>query len=256
MIALIDADILLYRFAFKHQEELFDEYIPGDIEDAIADIELFLMDIKHATKAEDYLLCFSSAKNFRKTLVPSYKEFRKKSKKPALLASLRARLLTAFPSLVWENIEADDVMGILATREPDKYVICSIDKDLNQIPGKHFNWKDLTALYTPPVYEVDEETAWQYFYKQVLAGDPADGYSGVPGIGPKKAERILAGLSVNEMWDAVVKTYTEHGLTEEDALNTARLAFILRDGYYDEENGEVTLWEPYSIKKGGETCER
>ena len=244
MKLLIDADIILYRIAFRHQTEMFGEYIPGNLEDALADVDLLLMDIQEATGVEDYVFCFSSFHNFRKDLIQSYKAFRKKYKKPALLAPLRAKMVANYPTLIWENIEADDVMGILATREPGKYVICSTDKDLKQIPGLHFNWRYLEQGINTGVFEVSEEEGWRYFYRQILSGDPADGYKGVPGIGPKKAEKLIKDAPLDELWDIVVETYKAHDLTYEDALNTARLAFILRDGYYNKETGEVKLWEP------------
>ena len=58
--------------------------------------------------------------------------------------------------------------------------------------------------------EISEADADRYFLTQVLTGDTADGYKGVPGIGPKKAEAILG---PRPDWAAVEKAYIDAGLT-------------------------------------------
>jgi hypothetical protein len=47
------------------------------------------------------------------------------------------------PTAMWEEIEADDVLGIMSTMEPGKWVICTIDKDLKQIEGWQYNWNKM-----------------------------------------------------------------------------------------------------------------
>ena len=74
----------------------------------------------------------------------------------------------------------------LEKKENKDCIIASIDKDFGTIPGSHFNWsKDIG------VTSVDEKEADYNFYLQVLTGDATDGYAGCPGIGPKRAERLL-----------------------------------------------------------------
>ena len=77
---------------------------------------------------------------------------------------------------------------------------------------------------------------------QTLAGDANDGYFGVTRVGLKTAEKILNKDGVE--WQTVVNTYEKAGITEEDALLNARMAFILRDGYYNKETKEIKLWTP------------
>ena len=76
---------------------------------------------------------------------------------------------------------------------------------------------------------------------QAMAGDNTDGYSGVPGIGVKKAKKIFAEKGYT--WKAVVETFEEKEMTEEDALVNARLARILTTDDYDHEK-ENQLWQP------------
>ena len=141
-----------------------------------------------------------------------------------------------------KELEADDAMGIYATQHPGN-IIVSPDKDMKQIPGKLYNLED-TITITPK-----EGAKWHLI--QTLAGDQTDGYSGVPGIGVKRAETLFNKEGYS--WSTVVKAFTDKGLTEEDALLNARLARILTIEDYDTEQQEPKLWTPeatYTIDDG------
>ena len=129
------------------------------------------------------------------------------------------------------ELEADDAMGIYATHEPGN-IIVSPDKDMRQIPGKLFNMDELV--------EITEEEGRQWHLIQTLAGDQTDGYSGVPGIGIKRAVALFC----EYCWDTVVKAFTDKDLTEEDALINARLAKILTNKEYDSNKRTVIPWCP------------
>ena len=98
------------------------------------------------------------------------------------------------------TLEADDAMGIYATLYPDN-VICSPDKDMRQIPGKLYDLANIT-LITP-----EEGKRWHYI--QTLAGDQTDGYSGVPGIGVKRAVSLFDESGYT--WETVVKNFCRQG---------------------------------------------
>ena len=100
--------------------------------------------------------------------------------------------------------------------------------------GKLYDFKE-TVTISP-----DEGARWHLI--QALAGDNTDGYSGVPGVGIKKAEKIFSEKGYT--WKAVVETFEEKDMTEEDALCNARLARILTTNDYDHEKKEPILWEP------------
>ena len=141
-----------------------------------------------------------------------------------------------------KELEADDAMGIYATQHPGN-IIVSPDKDMKQIPGKLYNLED-TITITP-----EEGAKWHLI--QPLAGDQTDGYSGVPGIGVKRAETLFNKEGYS--WATVVKAFTDKGLTEEDALLNARLARILTIEDYETEQQEPKLWTPeatYTIDTG------
>ena len=64
-------------------------------------------------------------------------------------------------------------------------------------------------------------------------------------IGEKKAKQLLED---NATWDTVVKAFKKHGLSELDALQQARVAYILRAkdiGDIDKlEKEGIRLWTP------------
>ena len=105
---------------------------------------------------------------------------------------------------------------------------------MRQIPGKLYDFKE-TVTISP-----NEGAKWHLI--QALAGDNTDGYSGVPGVGVKKAEKIFEEKGYT--WKAVVETFVEKEMTEQDALINARLARILTTSDYDHERKEPILWQP------------
>ena len=134
-----------------------------------------------------------------------------------------------------DTLEADDALGIYATKYPGN-IIVSPDKDMRQIPGKLYDFKE-TVDISP-----DEGAKWHLI--QTMAGDNTDGYAGVPGIGVKKAEKIFEERGYT--WKTVVETFVEKEMTEEDALVNARLARILQTSDYDQKTKEPILWTPPS----------
>lgn len=255
MILLADADILVYQAASKNQEgykwgEEVDSLYVAPIEDAIATLDNDIANLLKVTKTPELLLTFSSSPNFRYEVLLTYKHNRKDTPKPIHLQELREYALATYPSKVKPKLEGDDVMGILATKHPNKYLIASIDKDMKQIPGKHYNWN------TREFFEVNEHQGDLWFFQQILTGDPGDGYKGCPGIGKAKAEKIIKTVLdehtpwANQeelnvaLWRSIVKQYMLKGLHEEDALQQARVARILRATDYDFKKKEPILWKP------------
>lgn len=241
---LLDADIICYQIASMNQQTFWwDEDTVSEVidhETAIGDLETFIEDLLATTGTQKVLFCFSSSPNFRHEVLPTYKHNRSRQEKPQLFYDLQDYLQETYPDRVRKkpNLEADDVIGILATMSPGRFVIASLDKDLKQIPGLHYNWRkdEFTDITTA---EAD-----RYFYLQVLTGDPTDGYKGCPGIGIVKAERILDEAGDDDPWPLIVKTYESKNLTEEDALQQARVARILRATDYDFEAKKPILWTP------------
>jgi 5'-3' exonuclease len=179
---------------------------------------------------------------FRHKLAPDYKKGR--TRKPLCFYDVRTRMQDEYNVVTLPGIEADDIMGILATKPNnfDKIIVCR-DKDLKQIPGKLWDGKKFKVI-------TEQEADYWHLY-QTLVGDSSDGYKGCPGVGPKKAEAILKSACADDgqdayVWSAVVATYEKAKLTEADALLQARLARILRWSDWDSKKKEPILWEPPS----------
>lgn len=157
---------------------------------------------------------------------PEYKANRKDVPKPRHLEPLREYLVLEWEAELVDGFEADDAIGI-ASQSPEspECIVCSIDKDLLQLPGRHFNFVKRQIL------EVNSIDANRHFYKQLLIGDATDNIKGCPGIGPVNAERILKGLtSVEELFGACFGAYKEvFGSDAERELDLcAQLLFVWR----------------------------
>ena len=107
---------------------------------------------------------------------------------------------------------------------------------MRQIPGRLFN---LTELMN-----VEQSEGAQWHLIQTLAGDQTDGYSGVPGIGIKRAIALFEENGYS--WKTVVEAFADKNLSEEVALENARLARILTANDYDFTNKQPILWSPTS----------
>jgi len=243
-VALIDGDILAYQAAVVSEKETN----WGDglwtlhayEEDGMAAFETTLNGILNKLETESCIIAFTdSAHNWRKDVLPTYKGNRAGTRKPMLLKFLRQWANDRFVCKTMDNLEGDDVLGIISTQFPEgDYVMCTIDKDLKTIPGKHYNFG------TGEIFEIDQDTADYWHMIQTLTGDVTDGYSGCPGVGIKTAEKLLLDVSSHDRWDVVVKAYKKAGLGEAEALTQARVARILRASDFDEKNLKVKLWTP------------
>ena len=253
---IIDGDVVVYKVAEAVAESFDvdttedDEFIYRNIgwcnkKNAIETIETMIDKIITSCKGDTCVICLSDMKgNFRKKLNPNYKGNRKNIK-PILYEYLRKYLLDNYKVYEKPNLEADDVMGILATSEVIKgdKVVWSLDKDFKTIPCKFHRAK--IGSKDESIKISNEEADWWFMY-QTLIGDRVDGYEGCKGIGDKKAKKILGEIgekSLEEMWTLVQKTFEESGYTKDDALLNARMARILRAEDYDFKTKKIKLWE-------------
>ena len=235
MKLLIDCDFIVYKCCAAAETELdFGDdviLVTSKFSEAYKCVQRDIEKIKREFPFyEEIILFFTSPNNFRKKILPEYKGHRNR-KKPCGFKRVINQLKKDYKVIVKDTLEADDTMGIYATKYPGN-IIVSPDKDMKQIPGKLYNF-DETIDITP-----EEGARWHLI--QSMAGDNTDGYSGVPGIGIKRAEKIFSEKGYT--WQAVVETFEEKGMTEADALTNARLARILTINDYDEAKKEPILW--------------
>ena len=239
MVALIDADSLMYRAGFSFDEKttwneielsLGKEVVPdislsADLLLAKNAIDATIENIKFKTGCDDVELWVTGKGNFRYNELPTYKGKRVNVRKPLEYQNLYNYLLTKYHANCADGVEADDVVVWKKTTLPLKYILCAIDKDvLYQTVGCHYNYGRDEFI------TVDEDKAIRFFWFQVLTGDGVDGYKGCKGIGKVKANKILDEAesmdgSLNDNYRSLVwKTYEEVGLEYDYFIATCRVA--------------------------------
>jgi 5'-3' exonuclease len=199
LISLIDGDIVSFSCAIYNET-----FGWGACRE---DMDQLMKRILETTGATDYRVFITGSNNFRYQVDSEYKANRRGKVDPIYRADANAYLVESFGGVVTDGFEADDAMGVAATEFRTLGVdctICSIDKDLKQIAGKHYNWRK---------NEFDNVTALdglRLFYRQCLTGDTADNVRGVGGIGPVKSARIINDLTDEvDMFQAVSAMYTD-----------------------------------------------
>lgn len=193
---MIDADSLCYACAAITEgqgEQLARWQTQSSIEDLLQKLN-----------ATEYRIYLTGKNNFRYNIYPEYKANRLKLKRPEYLQVCQDFLIKEWGAIVSDGCEADDLLGVGQLCEAyGETIISSIDKDLNQISGWHYNPR------TNERYLVSPLDAMRFFYTQLLRGDPSDNIKGAPGIGPKKAEALLAGITdEREMFDIALSCYS------------------------------------------------
>lgn len=237
---MIDGDMIIYRAAFSSEVETkWDDNtwtLHSSEAEATAKVDELVEAIMKRLKATDYITCISSKTNFRKELYPDYKSNRSAKRKPLCIKALTDYMYDYHNGLIVDDLEADDLIGILCTRNPKETIAVSGDKDFGTLPITWYNHlKD-------EITKTGIRKANRFHLIQTLTGDAVDGYKGLKGVGIKTAEKILDKNGAT--WRTVVNEYKKHDLTEDDALLTARLAYILRKQNYKLETKEIKLWKP------------
>jgi len=223
-VILVDGDIVAYRCAFKCNDESEKTacYTTGSfLSDLISHLYTLI------DGEPDYKVYLTGKGNFRHDIAVTepYKGNRKEKEKPVHLEAIRQYLIKDWNAVVSEGEEADDLIAIDATAIPDS-IIVSLDKDFNQVPGKHYNFNK------QDLYNVSEDEGLLFFYRQIIMGDKADNIVGVHGIGEKKSQKLLEDLSEIDMYNKCIELLD----SEERVIENARLLWLRRE--------PDQLWEP------------
>lgn len=174
--------------------------------------------ILEACGTDQYELFLSGDGNFREeyAVTKGYKANRQDTPKPIHYLYVRSLVHGNPRTICTVGVEADDALGIEATLDPE-LIIATIDKDLNMIPGRHYDWNKQIK------YKVNPADAIYWFCRQLLTGDSTDNIPGLPGVGEKKAEGLLAPLRGDSraLFNAVVQEYNKGPFTFKDGTVTA-----------------------------------
>ena len=160
-------------------------YTPEDVSHALHNIKTMVKGIEASfPTVTDHKHYLTGATNYRDAVatIAPYKGNRVGMQKPFHLPACREFLGTKYDAVIVEGYEADDAVSMA---QRNHTCIVSIDKDLNTVPGWHFNWGK------GELYYVTIEEAEYFFWQQMIQGDATDNIKGVPRYGEKKAKKVL-----------------------------------------------------------------
>jgi len=226
MLALIDADIVAYRAAAACETE--------SLQTAIRTTDSVLVDALLFCDYEDrfydkWKLFLTGKDNFRYDIAKTavYKGNRT-GPKPKHLQDVRKHMVNEWGAVICDGQEADDAIAIEATKNKDRSVIISLDKDFKQIAGHLFLFVKKQHLF------LSEEQAIRFFYMQILMGDKADNIMGIDGIGIVKSEKMLIDCANEvEMFNVCAEAYDGN---VDRVIENARLLWLRRE--------EGQIWNP------------
>lgn len=199
LLLLVDGSSYLYR-AFHALPDLRNK--AGEPTGAIYGVLNMLRRLESDYKADYKAVVFDAkGKTFRDDWYPEYKAHRPSMPDDLVqqIEPLHAAIKAAgWPLLMVDGVEADDVIGTLATNaavDGINTLISTGDKDLTQLVSPHVRWYNtmsnelLDAVGVEAKFGVPPEKIVDYL---ALVGDTVDGVPGVPKCGPKTALKWLA----------------------------------------------------------------
>lgn len=258
------------KWLLEHKLTLLSEdktIIPEPVENVLQIVKMNITGILDAI-AEKFKeevtprLVLSGPGNYREKLatLKPYKGNRDPEHKPFHYQAIRDYLTGLWGAYVVHGREADDEISIRAAehaRKKERYVVASIDKDLEQIKGWHYDYRQHVFVH------LSKDDADRMFWIQVLAGDPTDNIGGACGIGVVKADKMLqewdrlyeslpAAKRDKLIWERIVSVYEQQRSrpncyyadkgAEEAALENARLVYLQRK--------PNELWNPPGVRNG------
>lgn len=250
MRCLIDADILSYQCAFAGQfkDERTGELVMKDFDAVEEMLNMKILEITEECMSDDPPLLFLTGdarlagvmnrvprwrpEHKDVVLRPSFRFDEAKTKpykgqrhadKPLHYDNIRAYMLATYETVVSDGVEADDMLAVWLTSNPN-YVLCTIDKDLRQVPGWHYSWS-IGKRPSIPMYGVTElghidlvgkpkkldATGLKSMFAQTMMGDAVDNVQGIEGFGPVAAYEVLSPCTTElELLQATARTYRKH----------------------------------------------
>lgn len=230
---LVDGDIIVYRAGFATNDE--------PLSHALHAVKMMIQNLHykatfrcHDLESYAFFLYLSAddKSNFRYDVAKTkpYKGNRKQDK-PVHYHDIREYLIKHHEAKVISGIEADDAMGIENCRDIATRTIVTIDKDLDMIPGYHYNFVKDKGYY------ISRRIAYENFCIQMLTGDSVDNIRGYEGIGPVKAGKIIRSCRRDKakMIQTVYDLYTTK-YDEDYFMEMGNLLWIMRQ--------EDRKWDP------------
>jgi hypothetical protein len=213
-IGLIDGDVLHHASMWKAET----------VDDYLANLDTHLMEWTEWACVDSFKVAVNNPKIFRFEVYPDYKKTASREASRAQRGELESECKAIlhgmeFTTIAPEGLEADDQLAIWSVEETeDTPVVITVDKDLQQIAGSHFNTYHMASSNVKP-YE-----ALRCLQFQLITGDSMDKIPGLPRMGPVKAEKALSlGIDPLDLYKQV------HGDNwEKEFLFNGKLLYLLR----------------------------
>lgn len=208
-----------------------------DLRNGIKFIKDNLSRIQKELNIQDFVIVLGDKDhNFRKDILPSYKANRKKTDKPPMVDIIRKWVEDEYRNNIvqLDNLEGDDCARIIMEDNrtyPMRKVIVGIDKDFLTVSGEFY--RDLNK---PTHMMISPTEARMNLMKQVIVGDVADNYSGLPNKGQVYADKFV---TPDTTWEDVQVAFEMNGSTSEDFLIQRRVATLVSLDNYDFATGQV-----------------
>lgn len=245
LIPLLDCDLIQYRCGFAADAQIKKEAKEAEpwaddarIHEMLQERDYQAIALHNVRTVIDVLLerfqgkprfFLNGETNFRDRLatIKVYKGNRVDSHKPKYYSEIKEYLINHWKAEVSQDQESDDALGIAQCSEHPQWstVICSMDKDMDQIPGYHYNWVQ------DRFYSVDPDEADRMLFWQMLVGDTVDNIPGINKIGKARANKILEEYrNLDHLRKAVQQHYMkQYGATWEGAYyEIGNLLYIRR----------------------------
>jgi len=195
--AYCDGDVWAYRIGYSSQHTPPETPAPWftiqwAIDETIDKVQ------RKFPNAKVHICMTDEKENYRKevAVTAKYKGGRI-STKPYWWRKIRDYFYSHPSVVVSVGEEADDVMSKKLMKSP--YHACvSVDKDLKNTPGVHWNDHTGHSEYVTPA------GAYRRFYMQLLTGDQVDNIKGCPRIGKVTAQHLLMECRTPEDYERVI----------------------------------------------------
>lgn len=215
--AAIDGDWIVFKIAFAAQAEAKKkgkEMLPLPLTKKMVDnyLKKLLID----TQCDEYVCLLTARNNFRKNIEypvkgvmgKHYKKNREGTEFPPYLSEIRQHIIDNHAGLFCDGCEADDGIAIWAIANPDTTVMIHTDKDINTVPGIHYN------PTKGELYSLTDEEAFNNLMLQIITGDSTDN---IPGLYASASIRVTKELraKVKEMAEDYM-AYLQSTCTQEE----------------------------------------
>jgi 5'-3' exonuclease len=194
---LIDMDLMVYRCGFAADAEVknagYDLEDTDYLRNALGNVNV-TMDSILSKFNDEYRGFISGDGNFREQVatIKPYKGNRDSKHKPKYYKEIKQHLVDRWNAEVVHGREADDALATAQWAAKDlSTILVTIDKDLDMVPGHHFNWVKKEFYFVPLKY------ANLRLFWQMLEGDVSDNIPGINGLGKVRIQKLFDELDNN-----------------------------------------------------------